>query len=329
MYDVITVGSSTVDVFAKTKFSEIIKIMDGKSETNLLAYPTGSKILIEKLEFTTGGGATNTAVALSRLGHKVGCISKTGCGANSEKIKRHLKRDKVDDSLIVCAKNGRTGYSIILDSIEHDRTILVFKGSNNELKINEINLGKLKTKWFYFSTMMEESFKTLERLARFAEKKGIKIAFNASSYLAEKGINYSKEILKRAYIFVLNKEEAALMTKKNKIEDALKVLGGLVKIVIITDGKKGVNAYDGKNIYHLKPNNIKVLETTGAGDAFASSFLSGMIKKNNIEFALKLANTNAESVIQYHGAKNKLLTYKEALKAMKKYKTKITKKRLK
>ncbi len=329
MYDVITVGSSTVDVFAKTKFSELIKIMDGRKERDLLAYPTGSKILVERLEFTTGGGATNTAVCLSRLGHKVGCISKMGYGSNSEKVKNHLKRDNVDTSLLVCDKNGRTGYSIVLDSIEHDRTILVFKGSNNDLKFSELKLGKLKTKWFYFSTMMEESFKTLEKLAIFAEKKGIKIAFNASSYLAEKGINYSKEILKRTSIFVLNKEEAALMTKKNKIEEMLKVLGKLVKIVVITDGKKETNAYDGKYIYSTKPHNIKVVETTGAGDAFASSFLSGMIKKNDIEFALKLASINAESVIQHHGAKNKLLTYKEALKAMKRYKTKVSKKRLK
>jgi len=326
MYDIITIGSSTVDVFARTKNPELIKIMTSRGETDLLAYPTGSKILVEELEFTTGGGATNTAVALSRLGHKVACISKMGCGSNADKIKRHLKRDKVDASLTVCTKNGRTGYSIILDSLEHDRTILAFKGSNNDLRFNELNLKKLKAKWFYFSTMIGDAFKTLEKLAKFAEKKGIKIAFNASQYLAEKGINYSKEILKRTDIFVLNKEEAALMTKKNKIEDMLKTLQKLAKIVIITDGKKGVNAYDGKHLYTLKPNNIKVLETTGAGDAFACTFLSGMIKKNNIEFALKLANTNAESVIQYHGAKNKLLTYKEALKAMKKYKTKITKK---
>ncbi len=329
MYDIITIGSSTVDVFARTKNPELIKIIDSKGETDLLAYPTGSKLLIEQLEFTTGGGATNTAVALSRLGHKVACISKTGCGSNSEKIKRHLKRDKVNDSLIICTKNGRTGYSIILDSLEHDRTILAFKGSNNDLRFNEINLRKLKTKWFYFSTMMGEAFNTLVKLAKFAEKKGIKIAFNASSYLAEKGIDYSKEILKRTEIFVLNKEEAASMTKKEKIEDMLKTLQKLAKTVIITDGKNGTKAYDGKYLYTLAPNNIKILETTGAGDAFACTFLSGMIKKNDIEFALKLANTNAESVIQYHGAKNKLLTYKEALKAMKKYKTKLTKKLLK
>src|SRR3989338_8514075 len=104
MYDIITIGSSTVDVFARTKDSELIKIMDSRGETDLLAYPTGAKILIEKLEFTTGGGATNTAVALSRLGHKVACISKMGSGANSEKVKYHLKRDKVDTSLLVRSK---------------------------------------------------------------------------------------------------------------------------------------------------------------------------------------------------------------------------------
>ena len=68
MYDIITVGSSTIDVFAQTKFSELIKIMEKKKETDLIAYPIGSKILIKKLEFTTGGGATNTAVAFARLG---------------------------------------------------------------------------------------------------------------------------------------------------------------------------------------------------------------------------------------------------------------------
>ena len=329
MYDIITVGSSTVDVFAKTKFSELIKIMDSKGETDFLAYPTGAKILIEELNFTTGGGSTNTAVALARLGHKVACISKMGSGANSEKVKKHLKREKVDTSLLVQDKKGRTGFSIVLDSLEHDRTILVFKGSNNDLKFSELKLNKIKTKWFYFSTMMGQSFKTTEKLAEFAEKKGIKIAFNASSYLAEKGIDYCKEILKRADIFILNKEEAASMTKKNKIEDMLKALAKLVKTVVITDSKQGAYAYDKKYIYRISSNKIKVIETTGAGDAFACTFLSGIIKKNNIEFALKLARANAESVIQHHGAKNKLLPYKEALKAIKKYPSKITKKKLK
>ena len=118
------------------------------------------------------------------------------------------------------------------------------------------------------------------------------------------------------------------MTKKDKIGDMFKGLGELVPIVVITDGKNGAQAYDGNFIYSIKSNKVKVVETTGAGDAFASSFLSGMIKKNDIGFALLLARANAESVIQHHGAKNKLLTYKEASKIIQNSSKSITKSRL-
>ena len=93
MYDVITVGSATLDVFAKTRFSELIKIIDPKGETDLIAFPSGSKILVDELEFTTGGGGTNTAVAFSRLGHKVAFVGKLGQGTNSEFINKDLKKE--------------------------------------------------------------------------------------------------------------------------------------------------------------------------------------------------------------------------------------------
>ena len=70
------------------------------------------------------------------------------------------------------------------------------------------------------------------------------------------------------------------------------------------------------------------METTGAGDAFASSFLSGIIKKKDIVSSMKLGMTNAESVIQHHGAKEKLLTYKEALQVLKKRPIKVIKKKI-
>jgi len=174
--------------------------------------------------------------------------------------------------------------------------------------------------------MVSDSFKALEKLAEFAEKNKIKIAFNPSTYLAEKGKNYLKKILSRTTILILNKEEASLLAGKNNIKIMLKDLYKLgPEIIIITDGKKAINAYDGKNIYTLIPNKIKVFESTGAGDAFASAFLSGMIKKNGIEFALKMGLANSESVITHPGAKNRLLKYNEILKAIKNRPAKIKK----
>ncbi len=327
MYDAITVGSNTVDVFARTKFSELIKIISPTGEEHLLAYPSGSKILIEELNFTTGGGGTNTAATLSKLGHKVAYLGKIGEDTNADFIINDLKTQRID--LILAKKGGCSGYSMILDNLKHDRTILVYKGCNDELKFNELPLRKLKTKWFYFSSMLGESFKTLEKLSSYAEKNNIKIVFNPSSYLAEKGSNYLKTVLSNTEILVLNKHEAGLLAGSGDIKGMLRKLAKLgPKIAVITCGKAGVFAFDGRCVYSAKAHSIKVVETTGAGDAFAASFLSGIIKKNNVEFAIKLGMTNAESVITHHGAKNKLLSYKEILDVLRKSPIKVMKKRI-
>ena len=147
--------------------------------------------------------------------------------------------------------------------------------------------------------------------------------------MAKKGKNYLKDILKKISILVLNKEEACILVGKDSIKGLLKKLNKLgPDIISITDGKHGVYVLYNNQIYCGKPTNVKIVETTGAGDAFASSFLCGIIRKKDIEFAMKLGMTNAESVIQHHGAKEKLLTYNEALKIMKKRPIKVIKKRL-
>ena len=327
MYDVITVGSATVDVFAKTHFSELIKIIDPKGEIDLLAFPSGSKILVEDLEFTTGGGGTNTAVCLSRLGHKVAFLGKLGQGTNSDFIHKNLVKEKID--LLCSHGKGNAGYSVILDTLEHDRTILAYKGINDELKKEDVPFRKLKTKWFYFSTMMEESFHTQEKLAEFAQQHNIKVAFNPSTYLAEKGARNLKNLLNGTELLVLNKEEACLLVGKEEMEGLLFKLRSLgPKIVVITDGKHELFVIDKNHIYFAKPPFVKVVDATGAGDAFAASFLSGIIRKNDIEFAIKLGFVNSQSVIAHYGAKNILLSYKEAMKSIKKLKIRINKKKI-
>ena len=205
---------------------------------------------MKELIMTVGGGGTNTAVSLARLGHKVAFLGKIGSKYNSKRVIQQLKEEKVNTSLVIRSKTGRTGYSIVLDSKKHDRTILSFRGTNNDLGFNEINLKKLKTKWFYFSSMIQKSFKTLEKIASYAHKNNIKIAFNTSSYLAKKGKNYLKNILNKTNILVLNKEEAQLIVgKNNDVANLLKKLSELgPESVAITDGHKGVYVLKDKSV---------------------------------------------------------------------------------
>jgi hypothetical protein len=89
-----------------------------------------------------------------------------------------------------------------------------------------------------------------------------------------------------------------------------------------------LNDYDDyKIIYHIGPSStVKIAETTGAGDAFASGFVSGLIKEKTIEESLKLGCVQSESVIAAHGAKNKLLTIQEAEEKIKIFDGKLTQK---
>lgn len=319
MYDVITVGSATVDAFAETdkKF-----LKNGK-----FCFDIGSKILIKDLIFEVGGGGTNSAVALSRLGLKVAYLGKLGRGENSKRILNLLKEEKIDTSL-VSRENARTGFSIILDAKGKDRTILTYKGSNEDLDISDLRFEYLNTGWFYFSSMTGKSFEAQKRLAEFAQEKGMRIAFNPSSYLTEKGVAYLKPIINRTELLIMNYEEATMLSHTKDVKKTLKFLQNLgPRIIVITNAAKDVLIYTNETLYTVKPHAIKVVETTGAGDAFASSFLAGIIKTEDIEFSIQLALVNSESVITHYGAKKNLLRMGEAIRNIKKNpgKIKVTK----
>jgi len=310
MYDVITVGSGTIDAFVNTG-----KGLFHETKKGHIHIPFGSKVLVDEMHVATGGGGTNTAVSFSRMGLKTAWLGKIGVGTNSRRIIEEMKKEKVDISLVCRDKKNRTGFSVILDAKGHDRTILAYKGSNDTLSWNEINKRKLKTKWFYCSSLVGKSFNTLEKLVVYANKNGMKVAFNPSAYLAKKGCKFLEKIIKNTNLLVMNDEEALCLTKIKNLEKCMKKLASMgPEIVVITQGKKGCHAYDGKKVYSIKPNAVKVLESTGAGDSFASAFLTGIIKKKDIKTSLKIALANAESVITHFGAKNKLLKWNEVVK---------------
>ncbi len=300
MFDVITFGSAVVDIFAETGLAERGKFM---------AYPVGDKILIKGLKFSIGGGGTNTAVAFARLGLKTGYIGKVDRNFGGREILNLLKKEKVE-FLGAIEKNPSVsgGYSIVLDSRENDRTILSYKGVNETITPSDIKYEKCKTEWLYFSSFMGKSLETQKEFAKKMHKKGVKIAYNPSNYLIQKEKKKVEEILKVTQILVLNKEEARLLVRNRDLLKGLYKLGP--KIAVITDGKNPTYAYDGKKVYSITPHKVKVVERTGAGDAFASGFVAGQIVGRSIEESLKLGLAESESVIKYFGAKNKLIKRK-------------------
>jgi len=306
-YDIITVGSATVDVFAHTDptQSEVVNIRHHKD----IAYPLGAKILIKEMHFFVGGGGTNAAVAFSRLGLKTAYLGKIGKDDNGKTISDCLFKEKVD---FIGAYGEISGYSVILDSVKEDRTIFTYKGANDDMSYGDVNFKNFDTTWLYLSSMMKESLNTEQKVAEHARKKGIKIAYNPSLYIVKNHSRSVRSIIKHSDIVVFNKEEAeALVTSMyDNVFNLLFEVSKLgPKIVVITDGHNGAHCYNtaDETVYSAKPAHVNVVETTGAGDAFASGFVTGIMSGKDIGTALKMGMINAESVIRYLGAKNILL----------------------
>ncbi len=157
--------------------------------------------------------------------------------------------------------------------------------------------------------MLNKSLKTQIRLAReLISRDLVKLAFNPSSYLIKKKPKSVKIILRMCTILVLNKEESCLLVKNGNLEK-LRKLGP--EIVVVTNKDKAIECYDGRVKYKIKPHKVKVVERTGAGDAFASGFVAGIVKNLSIEESLKIALKNSENVLRGYGAKSNLLRWKD------------------
>src|SRR3989339_924546 len=297
--EVICIGSATVDTFLTINqpFSSIKK---------------GDKLLIQSIEKHTGGGATNSAVALSKLGLKTKTLIKLGNDHDSYLIIQELKKYKVVNLCRNLSKKNNDSAFIVTSTIDKDRIIYNHKGSSLDLSKLDFNDSNIKAKWIYLASPMGKTLNTVKEIGSLIKKRNISVLFNPSLYLAKQGYSKLKPILDLTLILILNKEEAQALLKITRNVTTFSLINQLVKrglnTVIITNGPKELIAYRQKTIYQLFPPKTKVIDTTGAGDAFNSGVLAGIIKQYSFEDALRLGQINATSVIQHLGAKNKLLT---------------------
>lgn len=338
MFDVITIGSATVDAFVESDEADIVSVSTKKASTEFMAFPYGAKVEIDNFKTEVGGGGLNAATNFANLGLKTSAIFKIGDDFFGKNIKHKVNNSGVDISNLIESKTETSGFSIILLSFEGNRTVLAHRGTNGTIKESEINFDTIKNaKWLYIAPLNGKSGAVLDKLAQYAEEHNVNVAINPGSSSLKKGLKYFEKILSTAEVVVMNKEEASLVTNvvvrpDTKTEcyssetihpDIKTMLDKLkstdAKVVIITDGKHGVYAYDGEKYYKCPEFPAKVVSTLGAGDALSSTFTAALDYTNwNIEKSLMLASVNAASVVSNFGAQEGFLSFEEMEQRLKK-----------
>jgi sugar/nucleoside kinase (ribokinase family) len=310
MYDIITMGSNTVDMFCDTDLDELIEIRAPKHDEELIAFPLGTKVPITDLRYNVGGNGVNVAVGLARLGINAGYLGKIGRDANGEQILQALDNANVN---FIGARGETSGVGLILNStLGHDRTILGYKGCNNTLKDDEVPWDDVQANWYYLSSMLETSYETMQNVAAHATHNGATIAFNPSSTIAHYGYDHCAPILEKTDYLIINEEEAQQLAQQDDLEANISYLHDRIPNVVVTRGNDGVICIEGNERCDVDANTCDVVETTGAGDAFSAGFLAGKIHGKPTEDCVRIGMHNAESVLCHYGAHNKLLTWDEA-----------------
>ena len=307
MYDIITFGSAAWDIFLKLDKFKTVK-SDKFTRGQGLCLDLGSKVDVKNIFLSSGGGGTNAAATFAKQGFRTAFCGMVGSDIFGKEIIEELKKLKIDTQFIFKTDLKPTNFSVIFNTgPKKDKTIIAYRGAAGFLDKRIIPWSKLKAKWFYLAPLTGELADITEEIVNFAYKNKIKIAFNPGKYqLSQKNL---KRILKKVDVLFLNREEASLLTKipYNKEKEIFKKLDQMCPGIAIIGSSKGIKASDNKRIYQFKSSKIKIIDRTGAGDAFASGFVSEFIKKNDIKYAIKLGMANSASCMKKLGAKQGLL----------------------
>jgi len=309
--DVLCIGDVVTDAF--------IKLLDDRAMTyeneqgKWLAMPFGMKVPFDHAEIIEAvGNASNAAVSLAKLGLKSGLISNVGGDQFGRDIINSLHKKKVDNRFVHINPGKISNYHYVL-WYKEERTILI-KHEEYDYHWPRFRSTDIP-KWVYFSSISKNALDSYhDKVSDWLEDNpDVKLAFQPGTFQLEAGVDRLGRLYQRTEVLVLNREEAVQVTGGNydDIHGLIDRLHGIgAKIVCLTDGPAGAYASDGQSRFKMPPypDPAPPFERTGAGDAFASTFVAALIKGNTVEGALQMAPINSMNVVQHTGAQEGLLT---------------------
>lgn len=320
MFDLISIGDARIDNFVHLPEAHLSCTLNKERCELCLNY--GDKIPIDDVKSLTAGNNNNNAIGSARLKMKTALYGNIGGDGNGKIILEHLKKEGVNTRYIVVNKEISTEQSIVIN-YQGERTILVYHYPW------EYSLPDLeRTKWIYFSSVSYSFSKTplIPQLENYIERTGVSLAYTPGTHQLNFGVKKYPKLLSLCKVFIVNKEEAKRVLgidedTKVEIKKLLKDLADLgPSMVVITDGGEGSYGYDGEKFYRIGLFPAKLLEMTGAGDAYATGLIAGLFHNEELAGAMRWGAANGASVVQQIGPQAGLLTYnqmKERLNAHK------------
>lgn len=299
--DFFVVGSSTLDIIAKTNDIERIDI-GGRHVERLVCISFASKSELQGLELSPGGSASNSAIMIRTLGSSVCLLSAVGNDVFGKIVLADLAKNAVSTEAVKVIGKSSTGVGLAILSPGGEKSIMVYRGANSVLGPSDVSEPAIRDSRHVMITSLvsAKNYGLFKRVLVLAGKHGKPVVFAPSITMLHAWMPELGKLKPHFDVAIMNFEEGSYYTGKSDVRGILAALPG--RVVVVTKDAEGAYAREGRNFFHVAAVPVKIADTTGAGDAFSGAFAQRYYSTGSVTEALKTAAAAAALKLTHKGA---------------------------
>jgi len=253
------------------------------------------------------GGSANIAFYITKLGGSSAFIGRVGDDYFGKVFQEDLGENGILANVSI-SKGENTGVVFVLVFPNGERFFIDDRGANAKLRYEDFNLDLIRdSKYFLFNGYSFQNKGVGDSIKRLLEEivNDTGVVFNPGApNLARKFKDTFTDVIgKYVSVLILNEAEARCLTRCSSEREMIDYLLSLADTVAITKGRGGSIIARQDEIYEIKASTAKVVDTTGAGDAYAGGFIYGLCQGWNLKDAGELASKLAARVVSHLGAR--------------------------
>lgn len=305
---IIGIGNALVDVLTQLEDDQLLEKLDlPKGSMQLVDADRSAKIqeMSKSLskQMASGGSAANTIHGLAKLGMETAFIGSVGKDETGKFFEEDLKKSNIHPVLFYT--NSPSGIANGMISPDGERTFGTFLGAALELSPDKLEARHFEGyDLLHVEGYLVQNHELLEIILKLAKENGLKISLDLASYnVVEDNLDFLHEMVSKYVDIVFANEEEAKAFSGEDPYKALEHISSITDVAVVKVGSKGSMVKQGDSIVVVEPIKAKPLDTTGAGDLYASGFLYGWMYHLGFEKAGALGSLLAGTVIEVLGAK--------------------------
>jgi len=306
---VLGMGNALVDIMTELPNDRLLEELDLRKGSMQLVDKEFSIQVLEKIQQLkkseiSGGSAANTICGLAAMGVQTAFIGRVGKDRLGNVFEKDLVRNGIQPLLQY--SDNETGHALALVSPDSERTFATYLGAAVELEPGDLTSDIFQGfTHFYIEGYLVQHHELIRRAVELAKENSLDVILDLASFnVVEDNLDFLRFLVKEyADIVFANADEARVYSDGKKPEDALAEIAEDCWIAVVKTGKDGSLIQNGKKIYRIPATKVNCIDTTGAGDLYASGFIYGMLNNLDLPLCGEIGSTLAGNVIEVIGGR--------------------------